>query len=87
MEIDDEITEEMFSGFCKTFNETRDCDLRTLKKTDGGLRLSHADCAYERCSHRETCLVMQPVRDMERASEGKNVKNPPKKNKKLPCCL
>lgn len=71
MEIDDEITEEMFSGFCKTFNETRTV-ICEFEKTDGGLRLSHADCAYERCSHRETCLVMQPVRDMERASEGKS---------------
>ncbi|MCD2493038.1 ubiquinone biosynthesis protein UbiE [Lacrimispora sp. NSJ-141] len=62
--MDDDLIEEMFSGFCKTFNETRTVICEFVKR-DGQIRLESAGCAYGKCPHSKMCLLMKQAREME----------------------
>lgn len=62
--MEDDIIEMMFSGFCKTLNETRSV-LCEFKREDGRLKLEQADCAYGTCPHSKTCLLMKQARETE----------------------
>jgi len=57
-----EIIEETYSGFCKALNETRTvfCE---FEEVNGSACLESADCAFGRCEHTKTCLLMKPVRE------------------------
>ena len=63
--MQDDYTEEAYSGFCKTLNETRTvfCE---FERKDGKLCLTQADCAYGTCPHTKTCLLMnQAIKEEE----------------------
>ena len=57
-----ELAEEMYSGFCKTLNETRTvfCE---FEKRDGKRCLTHVDCAYGTCPHSKSCLLMKQAEE------------------------
>lgn len=59
--MEDRITEEFISGFCKAQNQTRMvvCELET--KEDGSRELVSSDCAYGRCEHSKDCLLMGQI--------------------------
>ena len=57
-----ELIEEMYSGFCKTLNETRTVFFEFENR--GGKRFfAHADCAYGTCPHSKTCLLMKQAKE------------------------
>lgn len=59
--MEDRITEEFVSGFCKMQNQTRMvvCELEEMK--DGTKRFLSSDCAYGTCEHTCDCLLMNSV--------------------------
>lgn len=56
--MEERITEEFFSGFCKLQNQTRMviCEIEELE--DGSRNLLSSDCAYGKCEHSQDCLLM-----------------------------
>lgn len=60
--IEENIIEEIFSGFCRTFNQgqTVTCE---FVKTPEGICLEQADCAYENCIHRGSCEIAKQIRE------------------------
>lgn len=58
---DDDIIEEFASGFCKL--RTRRCmvmcELKVLP--DGKKEIVSSDCAWGRCEHTKTCLLMGQI--------------------------
>lgn len=56
--MEEKITEEFVSGFCKVQNQTRMviCELEELP--DGTKKLLSSDCAYGKCEHTGDCLLM-----------------------------
>lgn len=58
---DDDIIEEFASGFCKAQNQTRMvmCEIRML--SDGKKEIVSSDCAWGRCEHTKTCLLMGQI--------------------------
>lgn len=60
--MEEMITEETYSGFCKALNETRTvfCE---FEEQDGRRILSSVDCAYGRCPHSKSCLLMKQAEE------------------------
>lgn len=60
--MEEDIIEEVFSGFCRTCNrgQTVTCE---FVKGSGGICLEQADCAYEHCIHAGSCEVARQIRD------------------------
>lgn len=58
--------EVFYNGFCRTQNQGRMVAC-VYVKTEGDWRLGEADCAYEKCPHREACEIARQIRegDME----------------------
>ena len=58
---DDDIIEEFASGFCKAQNQARMvmCELKVLP--DGKKEIVSSDCAWGRCEHTKTCLLMGQI--------------------------
>lgn len=56
--MEERITEEVISGFCKQQNQTRMviCEIEELP--DGKKRVLSSDCAYGKCEHSGDCLLM-----------------------------
>lgn len=57
--MEERISEEFVSGFCKAQNQTRMvvCEFEELE--DGSRRLLSSDCAYGKCEHSRDCLLMR----------------------------
>lgn len=51
-------TEEFVSGFCKAQNQTRRVLCEFKIRPDGEKELVSADCAFGRCPHSGSCLLM-----------------------------
>lgn len=57
-----EYTEEEFlSGFCKLQNQTRTVICELERKTDGTKEIVSSDCAYGKCEHSKSCLLMGQI--------------------------
>ncbi len=59
--MEENISEEFISGFCKAQNQTRMviCEIETGE--DGKKTVVSSDCAYGRCEHSRDCLLMRQV--------------------------
>ena len=59
--MEDRITEEFVSGFCKMQNQTRMvvCELEEME--DGSKKVVSSDCAYGKCEHTGDCLLMGQI--------------------------
>ena len=63
--MSDRIIEKIFSGFCRTFNQTQtvSCEFETK---GAELELLDADCAYARCEHKASCEIAKSIRETEK---------------------
>lgn len=59
--MEDHISEEFVSGFCKLQNQTRMviCEIETGE--DGKKAVVSSDCAYGKCEHSRDCLLIGQV--------------------------
>ncbi len=52
--------EEVFvSGFCKTQNQSRMLICEVCVREDGTKEILSSDCAYGKCEHSSTCLLIR----------------------------
>lgn len=59
--MEDRITEEFVSGFCKSQNQTRMVICELEENEDGSKSLLSSDCAYGVCEHSGDCLLIRQV--------------------------
>ncbi|NCB94149.1 MAG: hypothetical protein EOM40_16560 [Clostridia bacterium] len=59
----DNTIEEIFSGFCRTFNQGQTVTCEFVSK-EGHMVLSEVDCAYGRCIHKASCEVAKQIQGM-----------------------
>lgn len=59
--MEENITEEFVSGFCKVQNQSRMviCEVQTHE--DGTKEVLSSDCAWGKCEHSRTCLLMGQI--------------------------
>lgn len=55
--------EYIFSGFCRTFNQSQTVTCEFEEK-EGKVELSEVDCAYDRCIHRGSCQIAKQIREV-----------------------
>lgn len=62
-----EILEEMVSGYCRAFDQTRivTCEYEVLPE---GRRLQSTDCDYGVCVHSKSCTLMKQVLEAEESN-------------------
>ncbi|MCI8854078.1 MAG: ubiquinone biosynthesis protein UbiE [Lachnospiraceae bacterium] len=60
----DEIWEEMVSGYCRAYDQTRivTCE---YEKMPEGRRLQSTDCDYGNCIHSKSCRLMRQALELE----------------------
>lgn len=56
--MEERISEEFVSGFCKAMNQTRTVMCEFELQEDGKKKLVFCDCAYGKCEHSAGCLLM-----------------------------
>lgn len=56
--MEERISEEFLSGFCKMQNQTRTVLCEYEWQADGSRKLVSCDCAYGKCGHSGDCLLM-----------------------------
>lgn len=57
-----EIIEEIYSGFCRTYNQGRTVTCEFTE--DAGKReLEDVDCMYDKCLHRSSCQIAKQIRE------------------------
>lgn len=59
--MDKEITEEFASGFCKMQNQSRRVMCEVSVGEDGKKEILSSDCAWGRCEHSKTCLLIGQI--------------------------
>ena len=59
--MEERITEEFVSGFCKMQNQTRMVVCELEEKADGTKKFLSSDCAYGMCEHTGDCLLMNSI--------------------------
>lgn len=62
--VEQAIREEIFSGFCRTYNQAQTVTCE-FAETEEGLELTEVDCGYRRCINRGSCEVARQIRQME----------------------
>lgn len=64
----EEIWEEMVSGYCRAFDQTRivTCEYEVLP---AGRRLRSTDCDYGTCVHSKSCQLIRQALDLEEIHE------------------
>ncbi|WP_283681085.1 ubiquinone biosynthesis protein UbiE [Parablautia sp. Marseille-Q6255] len=59
--MEENISEEFVSGFCKAQNQTRMVVCEFEEDETGRRHLTGADCAYGKCEHSRDCLLMGKI--------------------------
>ena len=62
--MSDPTVERIFSGFCRTFNQTQTVTCE-FEQNNGKAELIEADCAYTRCEHKASCEIAKSIREAE----------------------
>ena len=57
-----EIIEEDISGFCRMCNQGRTVTCE-YEEENGQRKFLQADCMYEKCDHKGSCLIAKQIRD------------------------
>lgn len=68
----EEIREEVFSGFCRTYNQAQTVTCEFLQG-EQAWSLMEVDCGYRRCIHKGSCEVAKQIRQMEETGERQTV--------------
>lgn len=67
--VNQAIREEVFSGFCRTYNQAQTVTCEFEKKGDC-LEMVEVDCGYKKCIHRGSCEIAKQIRRMEQEHKG-----------------
>lgn len=59
--MEENVTEEFVSGFCKLQNQSRMVICEVCVKEDGAKEILSSDCAWGKCEHSRTCLLMGQI--------------------------
>lgn len=59
--MEETVTEEFVSGFCKLQNQSRMVICEVQVGEDGKKEVLSSDCAWGKCEHSRTCLLMGQI--------------------------
>lgn len=59
--MEERVTEEFVSGFCKQQNQSRRVICEVELHEDGTKEVLSSDCAFGRCEHSKSCLLMKNI--------------------------